>query len=299
MIFRRMVVIALAAAALLLFGSAAWAQSFPQPQGFVSDFAGVIDPFDREILESQLQTLADENGAEVAVVTVLTLDGDTIEDYAVRLFESWGIGQAEADNGVLFVTALAERQVRIEVGYGLEPVITDGRAGRILDNEVLPHFRDGDYSAGILAGAAAIEDLIRDGAPPSIIEDNPLRGLFQDKETIFVVLGIATIYMTSWMARSKSIWLGGIWGALVGVVSGLSLGNIWALGGLTLGLAIIGLILDAIISQNYRSRSSGGMPTSWYSSGGGFRGGGSSGSGSSFGGFSGGSSGGGGASRGW
>jgi uncharacterized protein len=294
---RRLLLVLLASVALLLGSSAAIAQSFPQPQGYVSDFANIVDPFDRDILESRLQVLADENGAEVAVVTIVSLDGDTIEDYAVRLFENWGIGQAGADNGVLFITALAERMVRIEVGYGLEPVITDGRAGRILDNEVLPYFRDGDYSAGILAGAAAIEDLIRDGAPPSIIEDNPLRNLFKDKETIFVVLGIATIYMTSWMARSKSIWLGGIWGALVGVVFGLALGNTWALAGLTLGLAIIGLILDAVISQNYRNRSSGGMPTTWYSSGGGFRSGGSSGS--SFGGFSGGSSGGGGASRGW
>jgi uncharacterized protein len=297
MTFRRMVLAALAAAALLLCGGSALAQSFPPPQGYVSDFANIIDPFDRDILESRLSTLTKENGAEVAVVTILTLNGDTIENYAVELFEDWGIGQAQADNGVLFITALTERMVRIEVGYGLEPVITDGRAGRILDNEVLPYFRDGDYSAGILAGAAAIEDLIRDGAPPSIIEDNPLRNLFKDKETIFVVLGIATIYMTSWMARSKSIWLGGIWGALVGVVFGLALGNTWALAGLTLGLAIIGLILDAVISQNYRNRSSGGMPTTWYSSGGGFRSGGSSGSG--FGGFSGGSSGGGGASRGW
>jgi uncharacterized protein len=282
--------------ALLLFGGAVWAQAFPPAQGFVSDFAGIIDPFDRDILESRLQVLADENGAEVAVVTIITLDGDTIENYAVRLFEAWGIGQAETDNGVLFITAIAERKVRIEVGYGLEPVITDGRAGRILDNEVLPHFRDGDYSAGIMAGAAAIEELIRSGSPPSFIEDNPLRNIFKDKETLGIVLGIASIYMTGWMSRTRSVWLGGVWGAAVGAVLGLGLGNPWALIGLTLGLGLLGLLLDIVLSRNYQSRTSSGLPTTWYSSGGGFRGGSG---GSGFGGFSGGASGGGGASRGW
>jgi len=293
---RRFFVLALAVAALLLGASAVAAQTFPRPQGFVSDFANLIDPADRAALENRLQKLADENGAELAVVTIVSLDGDTIEDYAVRLFEDWGIGQKGVDNGVLFITSLTDQKVRIEVGYGLEPIITDGRAGRILDNEVLPHFREGDYSAGIIAGAAAIEKYIREGSPPTLIEDNPLRNLLKDKETLFIVIGIATIYMMSWMARTKSVWLGGIWGAIVGAVLGFATGNGWALFGLVIGLTLVGLILDAIISRNYESRSGSGQSTGWYASGGGFRGGSS---GSSFGGFSGGSSGGGGASRGW
>ncbi len=293
---RRILLVSLTFVAILLGGSTVTAQRFPQPEGFVSDFAGIIDPADRAALESRLETLFIQTGAEMAVVTVVSLDGDTIEGYAVRLFEDWGIGQAEADNGVLFITALSDQMVRIEVGYGLEPIITDGRAGRILDNDVLPHFREGDYSVGIMAGAAAIEELIRTGAPPSLIEENPLTGLLQDLETVFIALGIATIYMLSWMARTKSIWLGGIWGAIVGVVLGLAIGNGWAMAGLIIGLTLVGLILDAMLSTNYQSRSSSGQSTGWYASGGGFRGGSS---GSSVGGFSGGSSGGGGASRGW
>ena len=293
---RRFLIFAIASIALLLGGSAVMAQRFPPPQGFVSDFAGLIEPAGRTSLESRLDKLSKETGAELAVVTVVSLDGDTIEGYAVRLFEDWGIGQAEADNGVLFITSLTDQLVRIEVGYGLEPIITDGRAGRILDKDVLPSFRDGDYSAGILAGAAAIEELIRSGSPPSFIEENPLTGLLKDIETVFIALGIATMYMMSWMARTKSIWLGGLWGAIVGVVLGLTIGNGWAMAGFTVGLTLVGLILDAVVSANYQSRSSSGQSTGWYASGGGFRGGSS---GSSFGGFSGGSSGGGGASRGW
>jgi len=293
---RRLSLVFLAAIALLFCGSAVMAQTFPRPQGFVSDFANLIEPAARASLESRLNTLSKETGAEIAVVTVISLGGDSIEDYAVRLFQDWGIGQKNVNNGVLFITSLTDQKVRIEVGYGLEPIITDGRAGRILDTKVLPSFRNGDYSAGITAGAAAIEDLIRADTPPTIVEDNPFRKLFQDKETFFTVLGLITIYVMSWMARTKSVWLGGVWGAVIGVVLGLATGNVWALAGMVIGLTIVGVILDIILSRNYDSRSSGGQSTGWYASGGGFRG---SSGGSSFGGFSGGSSGGAGASRGW
>jgi uncharacterized protein len=293
---RRWFLIILAAGLLLFGGSAVIAQTFPRPIGFVSDFAGIIDPAARADLESRLKKLSQDTGAEIAVVTIVSLNNDSIEDYAVKLFQNWGIGQKDADNGVLFITSLQDRKVRIEVGYGLEPIITDGRAGRILDNEVLPSFRNGDYSDGIIAGAAAIEDLVRSGSPPSIIEENPFRNLLKDKETVFSIIGLATIYIISWMARTRSVWLGGVWGALVGAVLGLAMGNPWALAGFVIGLALIGVLLDIMLSRNYDSRSSSGQSTGWWASGGGFRG---SSGGSSFGGFSGGSSGGAGASRGW
>ncbi|MDV2989486.1 MAG: TPM domain-containing protein [Dehalogenimonas sp.] len=295
---RRLVLTSLTVAALLLGGTVAvWAQPFPPPQGFVSDFAGVIDADTRSALENRLTILSQETGAEIAVVTIASLEGDTIENYAVRLFEAWGIGQADADNGVLFITAVADHKVRIEVGYGLEPIITDGRAGRILDDYVLPSFRVDDYAAGIADGVAALEELIRAGTPPSLIEENPIRDIFGEIESVIFGIGFITMYLLAFMARTRSIWLGGIWGAIAGVVIGLATGNIWALVGLTIGLAVSGLFLDALLSRNYQTRSSNGLPTSWSSSGGGFRS--SSSHSSGFGGFSGGSSGGGGASRGW
>jgi len=286
--------------ALTLVLATAWpvlALSFPNPQGYVSDFAGLLLPDTRATLEADLAQLEKDTTAQVAVVTITSLDGDTIEDYAVNLFEAWGIGQKSQDNGVLFIIALVEHKARIEVGYGLEAIITDGRAGRILDDKVIPEFKNGDYSTGILQGAAAIEDYIRGGTTPGPLEDNPMRTLLGDNTTLMVWLGIITIYLMGFMARSKSIWLGGIWGVIVGIILGVTLGSVVAIIILPIVSGALGALLDFILSRNYKARASSGKPTSWFASGGGFSGGGHSSSG--FGGFGGGMSGGGGASRGW
>jgi uncharacterized protein len=276
-------------------GGSVLAQSFPSPQGFVSDFAQVFSASGKASLEASLNQLQKDTGAEVAVVSVVDLGGLTVEEYAVQLFQAWGIGQKDEDNGVLLLMSLTDRKVRIEVGYGLEGIITDGRSGRILDSEVLPSFRNGDYEAGLTQGAAAIEKYIRDGTPPSAVEDNPLRGLAGDYTTALTWLGIITIYLAGFMARSKSIWLGTIWGGIVGVALGLTMGSVAATVGLAVLSGAVGALLDYFLSRNYKQRAAGGRPTSWWSSGGGF----SSGGGGSFGGFSGGHSGGAGASRGW
>lgn len=275
----------------------ALAAEFPSPQGYVSDFAGLLSDSGKAELEDSLSQLAADTTAEIAVVTVSNLDGSTIEEYAVRLFEEWGIGTKEEDNGVLFLIAVEEREVRIEVGYGLEAILTDGRCGRILDNDVLPSFRNGDYETGILQGAASIETYIRDGTPPDPAEDNLIAEAIGDYIPMMVWLGAITVYLSGFMARSKSIWLGAIWGIIAGWIVGIA----WGSTASTIISPIVGgsfgALLDFVLSRNYASRVKSGKSTTWFASGGGFRGGGSSGG--SFGGFSGGHSGGGGASRGW
>jgi uncharacterized protein len=292
---KRLIIAALLTLSLALSGGVVLAADFPKPEGYVSDFAGLLSQGAGSLLEAQLSRLEKDTGAEVAVVTVTELGGTTVEDYAVRLFEEWGIGKKNEDNGVLFLVALIDRKVRIEVGYGLEPVITDGRAGRILDDDVLPFFKSGDYEAGIITGTSSIERYIRDGSPPSVIEENPINSLLEDQMPLLALLGIITTYMLGFMARTKSFWLGGVWGVIVGVVLGFASGSTTTIIVLPIITGIVGLVLDYILSKNYKERAASGRSTGWWSSGGGFSGGG----GSSFGGFSGGSSGGGGASRGW
>jgi uncharacterized protein len=136
------------------------AQTFPKPTGRVSDFANIIAPEVESELDAQLAGLENTTSHEVAVVTVPSLDGTTVDDYANRLFKEWGIGQAGKDNGVLILVAPNKREVRIEVGYGLEGILPDGLAGQVRDDEMLPRFREDDYSAGIRDGTLRIIDIV-------------------------------------------------------------------------------------------------------------------------------------------
>ncbi len=132
------------------------AVAFPKPTGFVNDFAGVIDAGTKAKLEALLASFERQSGAEVAVATLPSLEGLPIEEVAVDLFAEWGIGKQGKDDGVLFLVAPNDRQMRIEVGYGLEGAINDALAGRILDQAVVPRFRAGAISDGIAAGTLTI-----------------------------------------------------------------------------------------------------------------------------------------------
>ncbi len=136
--------------------------ALPKPQGFVSDYADVISSSQEQEIEAVAKALADSGNIELAVVTVESMDGEAIEEYSYALAQSWGIGDSEDDTGLLFLLALEERQVRIEVGYGLEGDLPDGLIGRILDGYVLPPFKEGDYSEGMAEGTKAIAATLAD-----------------------------------------------------------------------------------------------------------------------------------------
>lgn len=141
--------------------SLSWSQAgLPRPQGYVSDFAGVLSSQDRSRVEMFCSQLEKKTGAQVAVVTVASVRPDTVEQYAVKLFEQWGIGQKGKDNGVLFLTAVSDREVRIEVGYGLEGAIPDAIVRSVIERFIVPAFQQGEYSKGIGLGTAAIASLV-------------------------------------------------------------------------------------------------------------------------------------------
>lgn len=133
---------------------------YPNPTGSVVDTANVIDAADRVKIESWIKELNEKTSAEIAVVTIPTIAPRTVEDYAVGLFEQWGIGKKGKDNGVLLLVATQDRAMRIEVGYGLEGAVTDALSSRIINNTIIPEFKSGQYSSGIAKGTWAIVSLI-------------------------------------------------------------------------------------------------------------------------------------------
>ena len=143
-------------AILLLLPALAAAREVPFLSGRVVDETGMIPPDVRQRIEQKLAAFEQRTGIQVAVLTVKSLEGDPIEDFAIRVAETWKLGQKGKDNGVIFIVAEQDRRMRIEVGYGLEPVLTDAESGRILDNIVRPAFRNGDFAGGIERGVDAI-----------------------------------------------------------------------------------------------------------------------------------------------
>ena len=153
------------AALLLAAAAAASPTEVPFLAGRVNDTAGLLAAAARERIEGKLADLEAATGAQVAVLTVDTLAGEPIEAYAMRVAETWKLGQRDRDNGVLVVVAASDRKMRIEVGYGLETVLTDARSRRILDQVMRPRFRAGDFGGGIEAAADAIAGFVRGEEP--------------------------------------------------------------------------------------------------------------------------------------
>jgi uncharacterized protein len=133
---------------------------FPKLTGRVVDEAGILSSGTKAALDTSLESLENRSTDQLVVVTVSSLQGYPIEDYANRLLRTWQIGQKGKNNGILLVVAPNDRRVRIEVGYGLEGVIPDGLAGSIVLNRILPLFRRGDFEGGIQTGVKDIENAL-------------------------------------------------------------------------------------------------------------------------------------------
>ena len=150
----------LAVFAVLVAAAGAWPSladpTFPPLTGRVVDNAHALSPQAQADLTAKLAALEAKNGDQLVVVTLPTLQGYEIADYGYQLGRAWGIGQKGKDNGALFIVVPSERKVRIEVGYGLEPVLTDALTNVILQRDVLPKFRGGDVEGGVVGGTDAL-----------------------------------------------------------------------------------------------------------------------------------------------
>lgn len=151
----------LIAALLVLTGQSALAQTFPKLTGRVVDQANLLDPAQEAALTAKLEGLETRTKRQLVVATLNSLEGYEISDYGYRLGRQWALGQdgkgeSEKDNGAILIVAPNERKMRIEVGYGLEPVLTDGLSSSIIRNDITPAFKAGDFPSGINAGVDRI-----------------------------------------------------------------------------------------------------------------------------------------------
>lgn len=218
----------------ILISSLAWGK-FPKPVGFVNDFANIIGQDWRNRIDFVIKELEAKTTVEIAVVTVNDLSPyATIDEYANELFSEWRIGKANADNGVLLLVAMKERKIRIETGYGIEPIIPDGVAGEIIRNEIAPSFKAGRYGEGIYKGTYAIAERIAKGKGISL-EGKPA---VRSKETkgpdngfpieivvlliflIFFLILFSPIFFLNPKRRNRGGWSSGMFGGGFGGGSG-------------------------------------------------------------------------------
>lgn len=156
----RLVVLA-ACCLLLLAASGAWALDVPAYNGRVTDLANMMSPGTRASMEKYLAELERTDSTQIAVLTIPSLDGDSMSDFSIRVAEAWKIGQKGNDNGVLLLVSKGDRKVRIEVGYGLEGVLTDVLSSQIIQNVIGPQFKTGNFDKGFADGVTAIAGAVR------------------------------------------------------------------------------------------------------------------------------------------
>jgi uncharacterized protein len=303
---------------LIAFPALAAAPDVPYLTGRVTDNAGILSHDMRKTLSDRLRTHEDRTGNQIAVLTVPTLEGSSIEDFATAVFDAWKLGQKGKDNGILVIVAPNDRRMRIEVGYGLEGALPDSAAGSIIRNVMTPRFKAGDYNGGIEAGVAAIIGVLEGGALPKESsggqQGKPSSGFHLDAPDmplteriligafIFGIIGLFTIIgiLTPGVGWFLYLFLIPFWAMFPVVVVG-STGALYMLGTYLVGFPLLKLIFRktawyAKAEKDLRTKgrtsiggftmSSGGSGSSWSSGGSGFSGGG-------------GSSGGGGASGSW
>lgn len=219
---------------VLVLAKAASAQlAVPSLTGRVMDQADILSPHVESALTAQLQAFEDSTGAQVAVLTIPSLNGVALEPFATTVFRAWGLGQANANNGVLLLVARDDRQLRIEVGYGLEEDLTDALAGRIIRNVIVPQFRSGDFDTGVLLGVDAILGSINGTYTPPA---DPLvsweDGIGLLMLPFFLLFQIGAHLFTGEAGRDGDQtlgWLGVTTGGLTGIGIGLLTRNWWGL----------------------------------------------------------------------
>jgi uncharacterized protein len=278
---------ALALAFFLIQSLCSWSLEVPKLKDRVTDLAGVLTPDQVAGLDSKLRELETTDSTQLAILIIPSLEGESLEDYTIRVGEAWKLGQKGRDNGAILFISLKDRKVRIEVGYGLEPTLTDARTSQIIRNDIAPRFREGDFFGGIDAGVTGIMQTVRGvyqaSQPPATRSPRKTGGLFN-----FLILMMFPLF---WILSSTGKWGGGIIGGGAGMLLPYTLIAhslpLVLMGGVVGGA--LGMFMGSLIRAGARSGGRGGFGGPFIPGGGGFGGfggggGGFSGGGGSFGG---------------
>jgi uncharacterized protein len=279
----------------------AYGLDVPRLQGYVNDYAGMISPSVKSKIEEDLRAFEQSDSTQIVILTIPSLEGEDIEEFGIKVGDTWKIGQKDKDNGAILIVSKQERRIRIEVGRGLEGKLTDLMSGRIIDGVIKPRFKEGDFDSGFINGVSSMIDATRG-------EFRAERRPVQERQkgvpsflTIFLFFGVFTLIL-----GSLSRVLGGVIAAiglptfvyLAVLPVGIPLMILLALVGFGGGFFLPGLFSSGGSRRGGNSRHQGGGFFSGSGTGGFFSGGAGFGGGGGFSG-GGGSFGGGGASGGW
>ena len=280
---------------LVLAPLAALAADVPPLEARVTDLTGTLSAQQREALEQTLAEFEKRKGAQIAVLMLPTTQPETIEQYAVRVEEAWKLGRKGVDDSALLVIAKNDRRLRIEVGYGLEGALPDAIAKRIIDNDITPRFKQGDFYGGIRAGVDRIMRVVEGEKLPPPAAHGPAPNGFHPEFLIVLIFAIV-VGGTVLRALFGRVVGSGLGGAVAGFVGWMFIGSLVI--AIVVGAFAFAFLLASGVGGGTRRSGWGGGP--WVG-GGGFGGGGFGGGGFGGGGFSGGGggSGGGGASGSW
>jgi uncharacterized protein len=282
------------ALAALLIPTAALAQAVvpvPELRERVTDLTGTLEEGQRASLAAKLESLENDTGAQVAVLLVPTARPETVEQFALRVAEAWQLGREDVDDGALLLVALDDREVRIEVGYGLEGALTDATSRRIIDEAILPHFRNGDMYGGLASGVDRITAVVRgEELPPPPAPETGASRWEEMLPFLFIAVLLGGAILRAIFGRLLgSVATGGVTGFLV-----FALTTLW---GAALGAGFVAFLATLMMGRTRGWTTGGRRGGGGFFGGGGWGGGfggGGGGWGGGFGGGGGGWSGGGG-----